>query len=161
MLSEPAERLARRRGTRAHFRFAAEAQQALPASGPFLLAASHRGLHVLAPCEATLALPIGQLRHRYGDEVQISDPVPGEPVLRARLGVELTCAKRVVAALRRRGINPSEEFVGTHYCILRFDARVAPLIGWPQEMAALSAGRASQVLLMAGYEPTQQTGRAS
>ena len=104
------QRLARRNTARGHFRFATEAKSHIPMSKDFLLAKSHRGLHLLARDERCLRMPVDALRAAYGANVVIEPRSVGEPVMEARIGLEKSSLARVRSALRRRGANPSEEY---------------------------------------------------
>ena len=56
-----------------------------------------------------------------------------------------------VAALSRRGVNPSEEYDGAHYCVLRFEASPAEMLGVPAELTELTAERFTHQLVLTGY----------
>jgi hypothetical protein len=147
------ERLVQHRRTRGQFRFAAEAKRNLPSRDDVLLAKSHRGLHVLARDERALARSLDLLRSAYGPAMAISPVEGAAPRIEVRVGLENRHLAQVRAALRRRGANPSEEYLGPHYCVLRFQASPASLLGLPGELAALSDGKASsQVVLLRSRE---------
>jgi hypothetical protein len=95
------ERLARRRDAQGQFPFASEAKALIPARGDFVVAKSHRGL----------------------------PPAREAPVMEVRIGLQRIDLARVRSALRRRGANPSEEYNGAHYCVLRFEGAAADLLG--------------------------------
>jgi hypothetical protein len=144
-------RLARRRGERGQFRFATEAKGMIPERDEYVLAKSHRGLHLLARDEHALVLPVRLLRSAYGPGVEVQPPVRGEPVMEVRIGLETRYLPRVRDALRRRGANPSEEYAGMHYCVLRFEAPLDELLGLPAQLAALTSGKASHQIVLRGY----------
>jgi len=146
------ERVARRNDRRGQFRFAAEAKPLIPVSRDFLLAKSHRGLHLLAREERCLRTPVDALRAAYGANVVIERRSFGEPVVEVRIGLEKRSLARVRSALRRRRANPSEEYGGTHYCVLRFEASPAGLLGLPVELAELTSARFSHQILVTGYQ---------
>lgn len=146
------ERLARRRGVRGQFHFASEAKHRIPQRDDFVAAKSHRGLHLLGRGEQALALPLGALRTLYGPQVAIDPVTGGQAIVEVRIGLEKHYLAQVRAALRRRGANPSEEYLGTHYCVLRFQARPAAVLGLPAELARLTAGKASHELVLRAYE---------
>lgn len=147
-----AERLVRQRGLRRQFRFATEAKRSLPERGDFLPAKSHRGLHLLARDEKGLAAPLGVLSAIYGEGVEIDRLRYARPVAELRVGLESVHVAAVRAALARRGINPSEEYLGMHYCVLRFEALLEDLFGLPGELARLCEGQANHQVLVIGYE---------
>jgi hypothetical protein len=122
MLAEPAERLARRRGTRAHFQFAVSAHLELPLEQLYRLRdaddqlafagealahvprrhdigahASALGLHVLARDEEALQASGATLRAAYGDVLEAEPP-------RARL----VCGVRTEEPIMRVGITAGD-----------------------------------------------------
>jgi hypothetical protein len=145
------ERLARRWSARGQFHFASEAKALIPARDDLLLAKSHRGLHLLGRDEDSFRVPVGVLRAAYGPNVTIHPHAPGEPVMEVRIGVERSHLVKIRAALQRRGANPSEEYGGPHYCILRFEASAKELLGLPVELSELTCGRFSHQILLTGY----------
>jgi hypothetical protein len=146
------ERLARRTDRRGQFSFAAEARRRVPERDDFVLAKSHRGLHLLAREEDALAFPLRVLRSAFGSSVAIDRMPGGKPVAEVRVGLEKRHLPQARAALRRRGANPSEEYVGIHYCVLRFEAPLAALLGLPSELAALTSGKASHEIVLTRHE---------
>lgn len=151
------ERLVRHRETRGQFRFASEAKAIVPPRPEYLLAKSHRGLHVLGPSEHALVLPLRLLRAKYGGAVSIepSSTEPeerGMPTMEVRIGLENRYVREMVRALRRRGVNASEEYVGVHHCVLRFDALLPDLLGLPGELAELTEGKATHEIVLSRYE---------
>jgi hypothetical protein len=146
------ERLARRRRARGQFHFASEAKALIPAREDFLLAKSNRGLHLLGRDEHSLRVPLGVLRAAYGLNVMIEPHAAGEPVMEVRIGVEQRHLAKVRSVLRRRGANPSEEYDGVHYCVLRFEAAPAELLGLPVELVELTSGRVNHQILLRRYQ---------
>ena len=144
------ERLARRRGARRQFHFASEAKRLIAARADVVLAKSHRGLHLIAHAEPRLRAPLEILRSAYGPAVVIEPTEARSRVVAARIGLERVHLPAVRAALRRRGPNPALEYRGIHYCVLRFEADAADLLGLPDELAELTRGRFSEELLVNG-----------
>ena len=134
------ERLVRRRDVRGQFRFATEAKRRVPERDDVVLAKSHRGLHLLARNAA------------YGSGVEVDGKRPGKPVMEVRIGLEKQHLPAVRADLVRRGANPSVEYVGTHYCVLRFEAPLGELLGLPGELRELTRGRATHQIVLNRYE---------
>lgn len=158
-LDMPIEQLVRRRDTRFQFGFANEARNAVPDSGEFVLASSHRGLHVLARNEESLAPPVEALRDLYGEKLAVEPPrvrvIEGlrvqEPVMHVRISTEVRFLEEVKAALAARGANPSEEYVRSQFCVLRYEAPLASLLGFPAELARMTAGTAKQWIALSHY----------
>jgi translation elongation factor EF-G len=145
------ERLVRRRDARGQFSFATQAKAVVPQREEFVLAKSHKGLHLLARSEDALVLPLRALRAAFGPALQVDAPQRGEPVMEVRIGLERRHLSRVRHALGRRGVNASEEYVGAHYCVLRFEAPLEALLGLPVELAEFTSGRATDQILLSGY----------
>lgn len=145
------ERLVRDRTRRGQFAFAQEAKARLPLRPELLLGKSHRGLHIITLREENVALPVCLLREAYRGALLVDRIQRGEPVVEVRIGLELRYLERMRAALTRRGGNPTEEYVGAHYCVLRFDAPARRLLGLPLEIAKLTSGRATQQMIVSGY----------
>jgi hypothetical protein len=145
------ERLVRRRDARGQFSFATQAKAVVPQREEFVLAKSHKGLHLLARSEDALVLPLRALRAAYGPAMEVDTPAQGEAIMDVRIGLERRHMPQVRLALGRRGANPSEEYVGAHYCVLRFEAPLEALLGLPVELAEFTSGRATDQMLLSGY----------
>lgn len=148
-MSRTAERLVRHKRTRNQFDFALEAKSVLPPCDASLLAASHAGLHVLANNPDVLAGRIAQARTAYGYSLNIEASRQHEGrSIETRIGLQIRHVAAVRYALEQRGINPSEEYTGVHYCVLRFQAPFASLLGIPGELAARTGDTATHVFLL-------------
>lgn len=145
------ERLARRRDARGQFHFASEATGRIPQDAGILLAKSHRGLHLLALDEHALELPETVLRSTYGPSLAIETVAAGEPLMEVRIGLEKRHLLQVCEALRKRGAEPSMEYIGMHFCVLRFQARPAGLLGLPAELGRLTAETGTCELVLRAY----------
>jgi translation elongation factor EF-G len=108
-------------------------------------------LHVLARDEPSLGLPLAVLRAAYGPMLDVQERERGEPIMDVRIGLEKRCLQEVRAALMLRGANPSEEYVGAHYCVLRFEAPLADLLGLPKQLAQLTSGKATHQIVLSRY----------
>ena len=158
-LDMPIEQLVRRRDTRFQYGFANEARNVVPDRGDFVLASSHRGLHVLARDEESLAPPIEALRGLYGERLEVEPPrvrlIEGvqveEPIMHVRISTEVRYLEAVKEALAARGANPSEEYVRSRYCVLRYEAPLADLLGLPAELGRLTLGTAQHWIVLSHY----------
>ncbi len=158
-LDMPIEQLVRRKDTRFQFGFANEARHRVPDRGDFVLATSHRGLHVLARDEESLVPPVSTLREVYGPNLEVTPPrvrlIEGvqvqEPIMNVRISLETRFLDLVKKALRKRGANPSEEYVRVRYCVLRYEAPLADLLGLPEQLARLSMGTAKHWIVLSHY----------
>jgi predicted membrane GTPase involved in stress response len=160
-LHMPIEQLVRRRDTRFQYGFANEARNVVPDRGDFVLASSHRGLHVLARSEESLAPPIETLRELYGEKLDVEPPhvrlIEGvqvqEPIMQVRISTEVRFLEPVKHALAARGANPSEEYGRSQYCVLRYEAPLASLLGLTAELEGLTRGTAQHWILLSHYAP--------
>lgn len=155
----PIEQLLQREGTPFQFAFATEARELLPEGEEFLLNASHKGLTVLGRNEESLAVPVEALREVYGPSLRIEAPrvrlIEGvqvqEPIMHVRISLRAEFREPVKRAMRRRGAGACEEYVRSTYCVLRYEAPLANLLGLPPELARLTAGGAKQWITLSHY----------
>ena len=145
------EHVVRHRGRRGQFPFALEAKDVLPAGEAFLAAKSHRGLHLIGD-EDDLAAPLDAVRRAFGGErLEIDRGQRGEPVVQVSAGIERRYLKEVGDAIRARRGNASWEYLGAHYCVLRFDLPARCLLGLPAAIVRLTEGKATQQLIVTAY----------
>jgi predicted membrane GTPase involved in stress response len=155
----PIEQLVRREGTPFQLAFATEAKDLLPEGEEFLLNASQKGLHVLARNEEALVTPLEGLREVYGPTLRVDAPrvrlIGGvqlqEPIMHVRISLRTQFGDLVKRALRRRGVGLSEEYVRSTYCVLRYEAPLADLLGLPGELARLTDGAAKHWITLSHY----------
>lgn len=158
-LQFPIEQLVRRDGMPFQFAFATEAKEIVPPREDFLLNASHKGLHVLATNEEALAQPVEVLREVYGPSLEVEAPqvrlLGGvqvqEPIMHVRISLQTRYRDAVKRAMQRRGAGPSEDYVRSSYCVLRYEAPLAELLGLPAELARLTADTAKQWIVLSHY----------
>jgi predicted membrane GTPase involved in stress response len=155
----PIEQLVRRTDTRFQLGFAAQAKALLPDDEAYRLEPSRTGLRVLGRNEEALASPVEALREAYGPRLAVEPPrarlIGGaqlqEPVMQVRISLETRFAGAVKRALERRGARAQEEYVRATYCVLRYEAPLAALLGLPAELAALSEDRAKHWTALSHY----------
>jgi hypothetical protein len=158
-LDMPIEQLVRRNGVAFQFAFATEAKERMPQSDEFVLNASHQGLHVLARNEEGLAPPVHTLREAYGPSLQLAPPharlIGGvqlqEPIMHVRISLQTRFKDPVKGALLRRGAVSAEEYVRSSYCVLRYEAPLADLLGLPAELVRLTGGSATHWIALSHY----------
>ena len=151
-LDLPLEQLVKRRGMAFQFAFATEAKELLPMGDDFATTASHNGLHVLARDEEGLVRPILVLREVYGESLELAPPrvrlIKGvqvkEPIMHLRISMYTELRAAVKRALRARGASLTEEYV-------RYEARLADLLGFPAELRRLGAGSARHWIALSHY----------
>jgi hypothetical protein len=158
-LDLPVEQLVRREGMPFQFAFATEAKELVAEREEFLLKASYKGLHVLAKNEDGLMLPMEVLRQAYGASLHVDAPrvrlIEGvqvrEPIMHVRISLQTRFQELVKNALKRRGVVPSEEYARSTYCVLRYEARLADLLGLPAELGRLTGGSAKYWIVLSRY----------
>jgi hypothetical protein len=155
----PIEQLVRRKGAAFQFAFATEAKELVPQRDDFLLNASHKGLHVLAKNEEGLTMPVEVLREVYGPNLQVEPPkirlIEGvqlqQPIMHARISMYADFREAVKRAFRRRGATLTEEYVRSTYCVLRYEAPLADLLGLSAELSRLTADTAKHWVALSHY----------
>jgi hypothetical protein len=155
----PIEQLLRREGMPFQFAFATEAKELVPQREDFLLNPSHKGLRVLARNEEALAAPVELLRELYGSGLQVEPPkvrLMGtvqvqEPIMHVRISLATRFRDVVKRAMQRRGAGPCEDYVRSSYCVLRYEAPLADLLGLPAELARLTGDSAKQWIVLSHY----------
>jgi Elongation factor G C-terminus len=158
-LDLPVEQLIRHEGMPFQFAFATEAKELVPEREDFLLKASHKGLHVMAKNEDSLVLPLEVLRQVYGASLHVDAPrvrlIEGvqllEPIMHVRISLRMRFRELVKNALKRRRVVPSEEYARSTYCVLRYEAALADLLGLPAELGRLTGGGAKYWIVLSHY----------
>jgi predicted membrane GTPase involved in stress response len=155
----PIEQLVRRKGMAFQFAFATAAKELLPQREEFVLDASHKGLRVLAKNEDGLTKPVAALREVYGASLEVEPPkvrlIEGvqvqEPIMHVRISLYADLRAAVKRALRARGATLCDEYVRSTYCVLRYDAPLANLLGLSAELSRLTAGTAKHWIALSHY----------
>lgn len=158
-LDLPLEQLVKRRGMAFQFAFATEAKELMPSGDNFAVTASHKGLHVLATDEDGLARPVLVLRQVYGESLELAPPrvrlIEGvqvkEPIMHLRISMYAEFRAAVKSALRGRRATLTEEYLRPRHCVLRYEARLADLLGFPAELRRLTAGSAKHWIALSHY----------
>jgi hypothetical protein len=155
----PIEQLVRRKDTRFQLGFATEAKELLPPTDDFVLAPSPKGLRVLGRNEDALGTPVEILREAYGPKVRVLPPevrlIEGvqvkQPIMHVRISMELRFLDTVKRALLERGAVPEEEHVRSRYCVLRYLAPLADLLGLPAELSLIAGGEVRHWIVLSHY----------
>jgi predicted membrane GTPase involved in stress response len=158
-LELPLEQLVRRRGAAFQFGFATEAKELMPRADDFALNASHKGLLVLAIHEEALERPVQVLRDVYGADLVVEPPrvrlIGGvqlkEPIMHLRISMYAHFRAPVKAVLARRRAMLTEDYMRPRYCVLRYEAPLASLLGFPAELARMTAGTAQHWIALSHY----------
>ena len=155
----PLEQLVKRRGVAFQFAFATEAKELVPQADDFAVTASSKGLHVLASNEETLERPVQVLREVYGRSLVMEPPrvrlLGGvqlkEPIMHLRISMYTEFREAVKKALWKRGAILTDDHARSTYCVLRYEAPLADLLGFAQELARLTAGTAKHWISLSHY----------
>jgi predicted membrane GTPase involved in stress response len=158
-LDLPLEQLVKRRGMAFQFAFATEAKELMPRAVDFAATASHKGLHVLAQNEDSLARPVQVLREAYGSSLVLDPPkvrlIEGvqlrEPIMHLRISMYADFREAVKKVLRKRGAILTEDYSRSTYCVLRYEAPLADLLGFPAELSQLTSGTAKHWIALSHY----------
>lgn len=158
-LDLPIEQLVRRKDTRFQLGFATQAKEVLPPKDEFVLAPSPKGLRVLGRNEDALGRPVEILREVYGPKVHVLPPevrlIEGvqvrQPIMHVRISMELRFLDAVKRALLERGALPEEKHVRSRYCVLRYLAPLAYLLGLPAELSLLTEGESRHWIVLSHY----------
>lgn len=158
-LDLPIEQLVRRKDTRFQLGFATQAKEVLPPKDQFVLAPSPKGLRVLGRNEDALGAPVKILREVYGPKVHVLPPevrlIEGvqvrQPIMHVRISMELRFLDAVKRALLERGALPEEKHVRSRYCVLRYLAPLAYLLGLPAELSLLTEGESRHWIVLSHY----------
>jgi len=155
----PLETLARRRSTTSQIDFAREATRTLVDSDELLFEPYEHGLAIFAANEDALEAPRRILREIYGDFVEVRQPqvryIPGKPPQEPLMSVRVTgradSVGRVLAELRLRSAHIVEQCIRGRIVILRAEARLADLLGFPARLARITDGTATHSIRLLRY----------
>jgi predicted membrane GTPase involved in stress response len=155
----PIQQTVRRTDTRFQLGFGVEARRLIPQHSEYVLKPTRGGLLVLARSEEALAVPVETLREVYGPKVQVRPPVVRliegvqvhEPIMHVRISMLKEFGPAVKAAMLARGATPEEEYARERYCVLRYVAPLARLLGLPGELRARTAGTGKHWIALSHY----------
>jgi hypothetical protein len=155
----PIEQLVRRRDTRFQLGFAREARSLVPENEDFRLFPLDVGLRIVAKNEDRLAQPVAILREAFGDALDVDVPLARliagsqvkEPVMHLRITLPSRFRETVKRALLARGTSALDEYVRPTHSVLRYEAPLANLLGFPSELAQLTGGTARHWMLLSHY----------
>jgi len=158
-LDLPIEQVLRRRDTRFQLGFGNEAKEMVPKRDEYMLLPSQKGLHVLGRNEDALSAPIEVLLDIYGERLEVEPPkvrfIEGvqvqEPIMHVRLSLETRYSGEVKQVLERRGASLTEEYTRSTYCVLRYEAALADLLGLSGELASITGGSAKHWVVLSHY----------
>ena len=73
--------------------------------------------------------------------------------MHVRISAETGYLGPIKKALAKRGAQACEEYVRSTYCVLRYEAPLACLLGLPAELAACTEGKARHWIVLSHYAP--------
>lgn len=156
----PIELCCAHRGERQQVDFARKAMELLPKDASTAFAPEARGLVIVAETEMALERPVRRLSDVYGDMVRIGPPTvryrQGERIEQPIMGLRILCPPecyepiREDLRLRQAAIMDAE--VNRRFGIVRANAPLASLIGYPDRMAGLTGERGQLVMWLSHYE---------
>ena len=155
----PIEQLVRSTGTRFQSGFALEARERIGQAEAFALQPSRDGLLVLARNEESLDPPLGMLRDAYGESLEVLEPrvrlLRGvqvkEPIMHVRISLQARFLDAVARVMLGRGALPAEEYARGRYCVLRYEAPLADLLGLHHELSRTTEGTAQHWVALSHY----------
>jgi predicted membrane GTPase involved in stress response len=160
----PIELLAKSSRTRFQAGFAKMTTFLLPDLDGVLFEPTSEGLRIMAANEAALELPVKLLRDIHGDDLELGTPrarlICGddvrEPVMSLHAIVASEHVEAVLGDLTRRGALVQEADRRESQCVLRAQARLAVLLGYQKDLAAMTNGTAALSMQLSHYEAIAQ-----
>lgn len=156
----PIEQCCSHRAERLQLDFARKAVQLLPKDSSVSYAPDARGLVIAAETEIELERPLRRLADVYGDMVRIGPPTVryrhGERTEQPIMGLRVLCPPgayegvREDLRLRRAAIMDAE--VNRRFGIVRANAPLAVLLGYPDRFAWMTGGKGQLVMWLSHYE---------
>jgi predicted deacylase len=142
-------------------RFARKAGELLRENEDIVLKITDEGLRIFARLEADLAAQRELLRDAFGASVQFSAPVVRHllsddcrhPIMGFRIVTGRAEVKTVEDSLKRRRAAISDIEIQTQGAVIRGQAPLATLMGYPRTLRRLSGGSAHATLWLSHYEP--------
>jgi predicted membrane GTPase involved in stress response len=160
----PIELLAKSSRTRFQAGFAKMSTFLLPDIDGVMLEPTSEGLRILAVSERALERSLMLLRDIHGDDLELGrararllygDDVR-EPVMSMRLTVAAEHVDTVLSDLSRRGALVQIADRRTSPCVLRAQVRLAVLLGYEKDLAAMTSGTAAHWIQLSHYEAIAQ-----
>jgi hypothetical protein len=146
-----------------------EAWRRRPAESSVLYVGDHRGLRILARCEATLALARAELVLRHGDGLVVEPPmvryVHGSPVLEPWMSVTVTAPLQFWEEVEQDFLDRRGQ-VGrltslTQAFVLKGEAPLADLLGYDDWLAELTHSEGCASAQLSRYVPIDEGPRVA
>ncbi len=158
----PIEQLARSAQTRFQTGFARMTMQLMPVFEDATVEATVHGLKILGANEMALTAPGRVIREIYAHEVLLEEPQVRwhyyagrlrEPVMHVRTSVDSEHAEVVIQDLVARGATIASVDWLHNPGVVRAQAPLQNLLGYPQVLAELSKGTANLKMWLSHYAP--------
>lgn len=157
----PIEQLATCAGGGLQLSFARKASDLLPRNDETCFEISNKGLLILGATEDALTSPREILRDAFGTGVRFSTPRVRlvyedgwqQPIMGFRVEAEAAHLKEIERSLKMRSAEISDMELQTRIGIIRGQAPLVGLIGYPRSLRRLSDGRAHAAFWLSHYDP--------
>ena len=160
----PLEIICSHRAEQIQLMFALRAIELLPTRVDYSIAASIHGLVLCGETETALQPAVELLKSVFGDELRVSEVTiryrhGGSGIEEPYMGVRVSCpvvhfeAVKNDLAARTAVVLDSE--VTSPVAVLRASVPMAKLLGYSQQLAALTSGTAREVIWFSHYAPIQ------
>jgi predicted membrane GTPase involved in stress response len=152
------------RGERFQLAFARAAMEIVPKDETTAFEPSRSGLTLLAETELSLERPLARLRAVYGDELQVESPLVryrrGECLEEPYMGVRVLCNPQHFEAIRRdlmtRRATLLDTEVNARFGVIRAEAPLALLVGYPARFDSLTQGRGQLAMWLSHFAPVEE-----
>lgn len=160
----PVEQRVRSSSERFQLAFGNKALDLLQRSEDYAAEASHKGLLLLGANEPVLELPVDRLRDAFGDSLEIESPQPRyifddpvrQPVMWLRVDTPCRYLDAVREDLQTRGATfHDDDCSRPPLCVIRAEAPLATLLGYPRQVSRLTAGAAQCCIWLSHYAPLE------
>jgi translation elongation factor EF-G len=141
--------------------FARHAMQILPEREDGAYEATHHGLVLRGETESALEPPVRVLEDYYGSQIQVGPPTIRylrtkeleAPYMGVRVLSPSQYFEAIKADLLARGAAIVDSEVTRHFGVIRATAPLEKLLGYAANLAAMTGGKAREVMWLSHYEP--------
>ncbi len=152
------------RGERFQLAFAQAAMEIVPKDESTAFEPSRNGLTLLAETELSLERPLARLREVYGEELQVDSPLvryrKGKHLEEPYMGVRVLCSPQQFEPVRRdlltRRANLLDTEVNARFGVIRAEAPLALLVGYPAKFDELTQCRGQLAMWLSHFAPVEE-----
>lgn len=157
----PVEQLATCNDGHSPLAFVRKARELLIDNEDIALATRHDGLLILGHAELDLVEPRRVLRQAFGDSVQFAAPAARllyrggwqQPIMGFRVRADRADTRQIQSGLESRAAKIFDVEERGHSSVIRGQAPLARLIGYPGALQRLTDGSAHAIFWLSHYEP--------